>query len=133
MKKWTAIALLLALLAGLCACAGGAADQPEETAAPTEQPASETNTEPVNLEPPASETDAVTVDTTAYETAQEYIGRSVEELYEAVGEPTSSQYASSCEVEDAEDGMLFYEEGGFYIWSVRTADEELVRAVYLDA
>ena len=100
--------------------------------APEEIRASNTDTEPVEL-PPASETDtSAAVDMAAYETAQEYVGRTVEELFQAIGEPTDRQYAASCEEEDAEDGMLFYDEGGFYIWSVRTAESETVRAVYLD-
>ena len=52
------------------------------------------------------------------------------ELFAAIGEPESSQYASSCEVDGGEDGMQFYD--GFYVWTLRTDEEELVRAVYLD-
>jgi hypothetical protein len=80
-------------------------------------------------EPPASASDA-SLDETAYAAAQECIGRTVEELYDAIGEPTDgSQYAASCAQEDAEDGMLFYD--GFYVWTLRTADEEIVHDVYL--
>mgnify|MGYP007070335156 CR=1 FL=1 len=40
----------------------------------------------------------------------------------------SSEYASSCEEENAEDGMLYYD--GFTVWTVRNADGELVHDVY---
>lgn len=65
-----------------------------------------------------------------YEEAQELIGGPVQELFDVIGEPQSSQYAASCEKDGADDGMLFYE--GFYIWTLRTDEEEIVRAVYLD-
>jgi hypothetical protein len=79
--------------------------------------------------PPASDSDAVT-ESDDYTTALEYVGRSVEELYAAIGEPTGgTQYAASCAEENAEDGMLFYD--GFYVWSLRTEDQELVYNVYV--
>lgn len=134
MKRIVAVLLLLTVLAGLCACGRG--DKPaDETAQPTEtaQTAAASNSDADAVDvPPASGTDTTAVNTAAYETAQQYIGRTVGELYAAIGEPTDSQYAASCEEENAEDGMLFYDEGGFYIWSVRTATDETVRAVYLN-
>ena len=140
MKKWIAALLLLTMLAGLCACGSGdntETVQPGETAAPAQSdqsaPASDTDAETVEPEEvPASSTDVDAMDLMVYEMAQEYIGRSVEELIHAIGEPTGRQYAASCETENAEDGMLFYDDVGFYIWSVRTADGETVRAVYLN-
>lgn len=105
----------------------------EATAEPTVEEimlASETNAAALaEAVPPASATDT-SLDQAAYDKAQELVGASVEELYEAIGEPTDSQYASSCLEENAEDGMLFY--NGFYVWSLRGADGEIVHAVYLN-
>jgi hypothetical protein len=80
-------------------------------------------------QPPASDSDAV-LNEDAYAAAQECIGCTADQLYAAIGEPTDgSQYAASCAQDDAEDGMLFYD--GFYVWTLRTAEEEIVQAVYL--
>ena len=131
LKRFAAIMLLLTVLAGLCACGKQDADtvRPEETTAPAQEAAaSDTDAQT----PPASATDTQAVDMSAYNTAQEYIGRTVDELFQAIGEPTDRQYAASCEEENAEDGMLFYDESGFYIWSVRSDQSETVRAVYLN-
>jgi len=140
MKKTMIAALALAMSLSLCAC--GEAKTEEETnlqpLSPVieEIPASESNL--TEQEPPASESDAQP-QTEAAEAentgdrlalAQEYVGRTAEELIAAFGEPNSSEYASSCEEENAEDGMLMYD--GFYVWTLRTADDELVRAVYED-
>lgn len=133
MKKIFAILLIIALAAGLTACAAG--QSAAEDAAPTMTPeearlASESNALAIaenEDEAPASDTDAET-DTAAYEQAREYIGQPVEELYAAIGEPESANYASSCEEENAEDGMLFY--GGFYVWTVKTETEEIIHDIY---
>ena len=89
----------------------------------------ETEAVEVEEEPGPDEEDLV-LDGVLYDAALAYVGASVEELYDAIGEPESSQYASSCEQDNADDGMLFYD--GFYVWTLRTADGETVRAVYLD-
>ena len=65
-----------------------------------------------------------------YNAAQEYVGRDVAELYDAIGMPPGgSQYAASCLEENAEDGMLYYD--GFYVWTVRSDSGEVVHEVYL--
>ena len=133
MKKIFAILLIIALAAGLTACTAG--ESAAEDAAPTMTPeearlASETNASAIAQsedEAPASDTDAET-DTEAYEQAMQYIGQPVEELYAAIGEPESANYAASCDEENAEDGMLFY--GGFYVWTVKTETEEIIHDVY---
>lgn len=133
MKKIFAILLIIALAAGLTACAAG--QNADGDTAPTMTPeetrlASETNANAIAQredEAPASDTDAET-DTEAYEQAMQYIGQPVEALYAAIGEPESANYAASCDEENAEDGMLFY--GGFYVWTVKTETEEIIHDVY---
>ena len=144
----------LAAAAVLCLCACGAADEPErvpltpvevhQTAEPAsgseadtppqEAPASETDiAEPPAAEAPVEEEeeDASAREKQArFEQAEALIGHPAQELFDILGEPESSQYASSCEVDGGEEGMQFYD--GFYVWTLRTAEEETVRAVYLD-
>lgn len=141
MKKIFALLLVLGLMMSVAAC--GAKTESSESLVPLEpveataEPtveeimlASETNAAALaEAVPPASATDT-SLDKDAYETAQEFVGMSVEELYEAIGEPADSQYAASCLEENAEDGMLFYD--GFYVWSLRGAEDEIVHAVYLN-
>ena len=142
MKK-TRILLICAVLA-LCLAGCGGEPAPEPT--PTEEPALETlspvqateeimeasasEAEAIAEEAPASDTD-IEIDEDAFAAAEACVGLSVEELYAAVGEPTGdASYASSCLEENAEDGMLFYDAFGFYVWTVRNADGETVHAVY---
>lgn len=53
------------------------------------------------------------------EAAQGLIGEDVEALYEAIGEPEESSYASSC-IGDGEDGELRYD--GFHVYTYRAPD-----------
>lgn len=140
MKKLTALLLLLGLMLSLCACGGEApapTAEPETTVEPTAEPtpeelmaASESDAAAyAMMTPPASGSD-ITVDADLYAKAQEFIGLSAKEMYEAIGEPTSVQYAASCLEEDADDGMLYYP--GFYVWTVRQGANETVHAVYLE-
>ena len=141
MKRLFALLLALGLMMSFAACGAKTENNDnlvplepvEATAEPTVEEimlASETNAAALaEAAPPASATDT-SLDQAAYDEAQKLVGASVEELYETIGEPTDSQYASSCLEENAEDGMLFY--NGFYVWSLRNADEEIVHAVYLN-
>ena len=54
------------------------------------------------------------------------IGKTVEELYELVGQPESSDYAPSC-LGPGEDGNLYYD--GFTVYTYRENDTETVRVV----
>ena len=149
MKQWKPAAL--AAIMCLCLCACGKTAQPEiaddadlQTMAPVidENAASESDAQALFREAPASDSDTAPPEEAAspadseasaderFELAQSYIGRSAEELIAALGEPEDAQYASSCEAENAEDGMLFYD--GFYIWTLKTDESELVRDVYPD-
>ena len=59
-------------------------------------------------------------------TAEEYVGQPVEELFAAIGEPISTDYASSC-LGPGEDGELVYD--GFVVYSYRENDSEVVQSV----
>ena len=140
MKKTVLWILCAALVLCLCACgASKTASEPAPnleplapvTPDPAIEAASAADAEVLRAEePPASATDA-SVDAEALAAAESCVGRSLEELYAAVGEPTGeTRYAASCLEENAEDGMLFYDDLGFYVWTVRNADGETVHAVY---
>ena len=136
MKKTIALLLLLGLMMSAAACGALNADDPapaEETEVPVEalMAASESDAAALAaIEPPASVTDASVVDEESFAQAQELVGEPVNALYEAIGEPTDSQYAVSCLEDGAEDGMLYYD--GFYVWTLRTEQDEIVHAVYLE-
>lgn len=61
--------------------------------------------------------------------AEKFVGRSVEELYEAIGAPTGAEYTPSCLVpgETGEDGVLQYD--GFVVDTYRTSQAETVHGV----
>lgn len=142
MKK--ALFILLCGLLALSLAACGAAE-PEPTPEPTPEvelteiapvrPQEEieeasASSAAAQEEPAASATDAV-LDEDAFAAAEACVGRTAEELFDAVGEPTGgASYAASCLEENAEDGMLFYDELGFYVWTVRGESGETVHAVY---
>ena len=134
MKKTLIVFLCAVLALCLTGCGGEAAPEPTpevtlETLAPVQtveevMEASAADAEAIADEMPASASDVQLDEET-------FAGLSVEELYEAVGKPTGDvSYASSCLEENAEDGMLFFDEFGFYVWTVKNADGETVHAVY---
>lgn len=55
----------------------------------------------------------------SFETAQQMIGESLSALTDAIGEPSSESYASSC-LGDGEDGELSYD--GFTVYTYRAPD-----------
>ena len=126
MKKLFVLALCLLLVLSLCACGG---KQPEnnvpENNAPVNQeqekePAAEQEKEPVveKEEEPSGEQEPSPVDI-----AKSYIDKPLSELIAVIGEPESSDYASSC-LGDGEDGMLIYD--GFVVYTYREGDTETV-------
>lgn len=135
MKK--TLALLMALAMILCLCACGAAEE-SPAPAPTEAPAaSDSDTQPA---PAADDSSSNVVIMTApagsglneekFTKAEQCIGQSVEDLIEAIGEPNRSEYSSSCLVENAEDGILYYDDYGFYVFSLKDSDgSETVQSV----
>ena len=58
--------------------------------------------------------------------AADYIGKPVDELIAAIGEPEDRDYAPSC-MGDGEDGNLYY--GGFIVYTYRENGEETVQDV----
>ena len=58
--------------------------------------------------------------------AASYIGKEVSELYDAIGEPESVSYASSC-LGSGEDGELVY--NGFTVYTYKEGDSEVVQNV----
>ncbi len=63
---------------------------------------------------------------TLYEKALTFVDQPLEDLIAEIGEPNSSEYASSCLVigEDGEDGVLYYD--GFIVTTYRQGDAETV-------
>lgn len=62
---------------------------------------------------------------------EELRGATVEELYEAIGEPISAEYSASCLVADGEDGVLEYD--GFKVSTTRLSNgAEYVMGTYND-
>lgn len=140
MKKTLIVFLGAVLALCLAGCGGEAAPEPTpdealETLVPVQtveevMEASAADAQALAQEAPASATD-IELDEEAFAAAEACVGLTAEELYAAVGEPTGDvSYAASCLEENAEDGMLFYDELGFYVWTVRNADGETVHAVY---
>ncbi len=119
MKKGIAI-LLCALM--LCACA---AEQPQDTK-PSEPSTVGTtgDTTPSTESTPAPTQPSENKE--KLEKAQSCIGKSVQELYALIGEPVSSDYASSC-LGEGDDGNLYYD--GFIVYTYREGDTETVRYV----
>ena len=63
----------------------------------------------------------------AAQTAQDYVGREVSELVEAIGEPNETIYQTSCAMADAMDG--FWEYDGFTVVTLQQGDSETVQRV----
>ena len=125
MKKLIALLLAALMIAALCACGQNAPEVTEEQvpqsteAAPVEDTqASEEPTEEVTEVAAAS----------AFELAESCIDKSLEELYQLIGEPESADYAPSClNPGVGEDGNLYYD--GFTVYTYREGDTETVTYV----
>ena len=62
-----------------------------------------------------------------FELAQECIDKSVQELYQLIGEPAEKDYAPNCLGEGGEDGNLYYD--GFIVYTYKQGDKETVHYV----
>ena len=80
--------------------------------------------QPTPAEPEATE--APVLDEAGMNAALACIGQDVSALYDAIGEPSDSSYASSG-LGPGEDGELYYE--GFYVATYREGEKEIVRDV----
>lgn len=125
MKKITLFILAVCLLLTMAACGSSS------PAAPVETPVPATPTPAPTAAPAATETPVATPEpeedvSDLIAAASEFIDRPVEELYDAIGMPESSDYASSC-LGPGEDGNLYYD--GFIVYTYREGNVETVRFV----
>ena len=130
MKKLMLIVLSAFVVLGLCACAGGNTETEPATTAATTAAATEATTE-ATTEAATEETTEATEQEEPAELdnkalAKSCIDKSVEELYALIGQPESSDYASSC-LGEGDDGMLYYD--GFIVYTYREGDKETVSYV----
>lgn len=92
---------------------------PAETPAPTPEPTVKPEPEPT-AEPDDTDWDALRA------LAETFIEKDVSGLIEAIGEPSATDYASSC-LGPGEDGELTY--GGFTVYTYKEGDSEIVKEV----
>ena len=136
MKKFLFSLILLIFLFALSSC-GSAAPTPVPSEEPTPAPPAPSLSSVL----PGSELPSSTVETSVPEThavdeakleaARDCIGEDVSVLYDAIGKPADSSYASSCLLPGAEDGELYYD--GFTVATLREAEKETVRDVNVNA
>ena len=131
-KSFLILSLFLCVLLCLTACGKTeSASQPEPTPTPT-VPVLESVLPGGNLStdaPEVPEENQIVIDSELIAAAQNCIGKSVAELYAAIGEPPQgSDYAPSClNPGKGEDGELYYD--GFTVATYREGDTETVRDV----
>ena len=120
MKKIIAFMLTVLMLTALSACGSEKAVEVQPTAEPEMivTPVIEAN----ETARPAEETEKS--EQGPMDIALSLVDHDISELYEAIGEPSSSEYAPSCLVEGADDGILTYD--GFNVYTIRTAEKETV-------
>lgn len=128
MKKIFAILLAALLLLSLAACGKTVEEEPKvEIIAPapveeTKEP--ETPAEPEVPEETAAPAAEPAFDEAMFQAAEALKGESVEELFDAIGEPDSiEEYMSSC-MGPGEDGLFHYP--GFDVYTYREGDSEIV-------
>ena len=126
MKKCKNLILMLlvaAMLLSLCAC-GTSEEKPAnmESVLPGAESGVETEDEAQNS--PADASEPETNEDKAL--AESMIGEEVSKLIEAIGEPESADYASSC-LGPGEDGELQYD--GFTVYTYKEGDSEVIQNV----
>ena len=140
MKKALVFLLAVLLLLSLSAC-GSTAPAPSPEPPVTSEPAPAAPAPSLSSVLPGSElqqtssasaAEGSALDEAAYEAARALIGEDVSALYDAIGEPSGSDYAPSClKPGQGEDGALYYE--GFTVATYREGETEIVWDVNLNA
>ena len=145
MKKFFAFMLALAMLFALCACGAkeepAAAEVPKPEAQPVADDSGDVGTDSEAADASGADVYVLTDDMLAedevnpnfdeamFNAALACKGESVDALYAAVGEPDDTHYVSSCLDLTGEDGELFYDRYGFYVWTLKNAEGETVQDV----
>lgn len=131
MKKIFALLFALLMLLGLCACGSAETDaeEPETVTEVTEEVVEAASASDVTVREEQVE-EVSLLDEEKFAAAEGCIGQSADTLLETIGEPSYTEYASSCMEMNAEDGVLYYNSYGFYVYTLRSADgTETVMAV----
>ena len=138
MKKIIPALLLTAALLSLAACGRSAGPSVTPTPGPSATPsndelaimaASDTDAA-ASVQthvPPASSTD-LQIDGEAYDKAAACVGKTIFELYSAIGQPQQTPvYVPSSVQQDAQEGTLVYK--GFNVYTMRTSAEEIIQGI----
>ena len=126
MKKCKNLILMLlvaVMLFSLCAC-GGSEEKPADMESVL--PGAESSVEDENEVQNSSEEEAAPEVNEDKALAESMIGEEVSKLIEAIGEPESADYASSC-LGPGEDGELHYD--GFTVYTYKEGDSEIIQNV----
>ncbi len=129
MKRIAALLLVFVLAAGLLSACGGEKHEPVvvvETPAPTAEtekpaPTEEAQPAPAPVPEETPQPEETEDDNEQYQIALGLVGKSVEELYAAIGYPETSDYGPSCIGDPGDkDGQLDYK--GFSVFTLLKAN-----------